>query len=335
MAAIGAGMAWKNLHMPAYKRLADKFTISAVCDRDIGKAQEAAKDVGLPGERVFTDYEAMFAKLNGEIEAVDIMTPIGLNYEMVKDVLARGKDVIAEKPFAGTPKGAADLIKVCQKSKVKILIAENFRYTEENRLIKKLIDDREIGNVAYFIDNNVTDFPSAMLGSGYSAVDWRQHPDFEGGIFLDSGVHHVARHHFLFGAAQRVHAYGRHAEVDFCPFSCINALISYDVQVVGHYAFFCIARETQSPPVGFRIFGTHGEIFLESADCGYVNMSLKSGEHRAIPYKPGEGYYNELCNFYDAVRNNAEIISTPEKTHEDMKLIFEILKSAKQHAQPE
>ena len=333
MAAIGAGMAWKNLHMPAYRRLADEFRIIAVCDRDIEKAREAAEEVRLPQDRVFTDYAEMFRALGDDIEAVDIMTPIGLNYEMVKDVLAMGKDVVAEKPFAGTPEGADDLIKICRKAKVKILIAENYRYTEENRLIKKIIDERQIGNVAYFIDNNVIDFPSAMLCAGYEAVDWRQHPDFEGGIFLDSGVHHVARHHFLFGEALKVHAYGRRAEIDFCPFSCINALISYADQIMGHYTFFCIARETQSPQVGFRIFGTHGEIFLENADCGFVNMSLKSGEHHAIPYKPGEGYYNELLNFHDAVKNGAEIVSTPEKTHEDMKLIFSILKSAKKHAQ--
>jgi predicted dehydrogenase len=166
-----------------------------------------------------------------------------------------------------------------------------------------------------------------MLQPEFASTEWRQHPDFKGGIFLDSAVHHISRHRFLFGNVENVFAHGRSAEVDFSPYSCINAILRFDDQIIGHYTFYCISRETQAPLVGLRIFGTNGEIYLESKNCGFVNFTTKDGEHQAIPYKPNEGYFNELLNFYEAVQNNTSIISTPEKGLGDMQVIFDILRS--------
>jgi predicted dehydrogenase len=220
------------------------------------------------------------------------------------------------------------------------MVAENYRYDEENVLIKQLIDDHRIGNPVYFIDNHVTEFQREMVGGGFARADWRQHPDFEGGVLLDTGVHHIARQRFLFGDVQSVYASGRPTQVDFTPYSCVNALITFRQNaefdrtnivratvLSGHYSFFMLGRETQSPPVGLRIFGTNGEIYLEDRACGFVNVSYKDGCHEAIAYTPDQGYYHELVNFHGALRRGEAIVSTPEKELGDMEVIFALLKS--------
>ncbi|MDR3240264.1 MAG: Gfo/Idh/MocA family oxidoreductase [Clostridiales bacterium] len=320
---IGAGMAWEKLHYPAFERLKDKYTIAAVCDRQMEKARAAASAVGLGQDKAFDSYMKMINTV--EMDAVDILVPIEQTHEVAKDVIDLGKHIILEKPFAATINGAKELLKLGKK--IKILLAENFRYEESHKIIKDLIDKKAIGNVVYFIDNHVKEFQEEMLGPSFASTEWRQHPDFKGGVFLDDAVHHMARHRFFFGNLEDVYARGRHTDADFCPYSCITALLSFDNQIAGHYTYYCIAKETQTPMVGLRIFGTDGEIFLESKECGFVNYTTKEGECQAIPYKPGEGYYNELINFYEAVVTDTPILSTPEKGLGDMQAVFDILKS--------
>lgn len=321
----GLGMAWERLHMPAFKRLQDKFEITAVCDRDINTAKNAAHLLGINEGQAYENYNDMLK--NGGIEAVDIMLPIQENFEAAKAALESGVHLVAEKPFAATVEGAKELTKLTKKKGLKVLVAENIRYDEESLLLKSIIDEKKIGNVAYFIDNHVCEFQAEMLTDSFVAAEWRKNPEFTGGAFLDSAVHYIARMRFLFGDVLSVFAAGRPSEVDFSPYSCVTAMLSFKDHISGFLSHFLIARETQAPLVGLRIFGTSGEIYLEDKDCAFVNVSYKSGHHEAIPYKPGEGYFRELENFFGAVRENREITSTPEKELGDIQVVFDILDS--------
>ena len=320
---VGAGMAWEKLHWPAFQRLKDHFTIAAVCDRDINKARQAANQAGLGNDKAFDSYQKMLNTV--DMEAVDIIVPIDQTFEVAKDIIGHNKHLIVEKPVAATLAGAKEIIKLGKK--LKIMVAENYRYDEENKIIKDLIKERAIGNVVYFIDNNIQEFQLKMHGSDFASTEWRQHPDFRGGIFLDSAVHHIARHRFFFGDAESVYATGRSTSAEFSPYSSINALLRFGNQISGHYTFFCIGKETQAPLVGLRIFGTDGEIYLEDKNCGFINYTRKNGEKQVISYKPNEGYFNELLNFYEAVKNDTKITATPEKGLGDVQVIFAILDS--------
>lgn len=322
---IGVGMAWERLHFPAMQRLKDKFEIVAVCDKDMERAQEVGKKLGLEGAAIYNDYGRMLQ--DEQIEAVDLMVPIPENYEAAKAVIESNKNLIAEKPFASSIEGAKELIALVEKKESKVLVAENYRYDEENKIIKQLIEDKKIGDVVYFIDHNVTEFQKDMLKDTFASTEWRQHPDYKGGVFLDSAIHHIARHRFLFGNADCICAAGKSLDADFSAYSCINALITFDNQVSCQYTFYMTGKESEKPPIGLRIFGTEGEIYLEDKNCGSIHVSHKDGTQEDISYQPGEGYYHELENFYQAVRANGSIESTPEKELGDIQVIFDILES--------
>lgn len=326
---IGLGKAWEQLHAPAYAQLADKFKITAVCTHNQQKAQSTAHSLGLPTAAAFGDYNKMLAE--ADIEAVHTIVPIPENFECAKAAITHGKHIIAEKPLAATRAAAKELVALQKKTGITMLVAENSRYEEENIIIKNLLEERRIGNPVYFIDNHVTEFQKEMLDeTNFASTHWRKDADFKGGVFLDSGVHHAACHRFLFGGVRTLYAVGRPAEVDFAPYSALHAMLTFDSHVAGHYSFFIIGKETQHPAVGLRIFGTNGEIYLENKDCGYVNVSTKDGQYEAIPFTPKSGYAGELNNFYDALRNKKDIISTPEKALGDMEVIFGMLESAQE-----
>ena len=108
LGVIGTGFAWDRLHYPALKELSDKYEISAVCNKTIDKARGFAERIQLPSENIYGDYRELLKRT--DLDVVDLAVPISENYEIAREVLLAGKNLIAEKPFAASPKSARELI---------------------------------------------------------------------------------------------------------------------------------------------------------------------------------------------------------------------------------
>jgi len=320
LAVIGIGMAWDKLHQPALAQLGDCYEIVAMCDTEIEKARGAAAALNLPAEQIYSDHRQLLQQ--SDVEVVLTLVPISENFEVARDVILTGKDLIAEKPLAATLEGAKELIALKNQHGTKMLVAENFRYEEFCTVIKEIITSGQIGEVAYFILNTAAGFEQGMTGDSFSAKEWRQHPNFAGGIFLDGGVHDMALMRCLFGEAEEVKALGTAQSQDYCPWRNINAVIKFAGGVVGSYNFWSPHTELAEPPIGLRIFGSLGEIVLESKDCGVVRVYYRNGGCEQKNFTPNRGFYNELRGFYDG-----EIVSTPEKELGDMELVFKVVKA--------
>jgi len=93
---IGCGIAARNLHWPALQKLKDKFEITMVCNHSEPKARDFAEIVG--GVPYVLDYRKLLQ--SPAVEAVDIVLPIYLNYQVTGDALQAGKHTVVEKPLA-------------------------------------------------------------------------------------------------------------------------------------------------------------------------------------------------------------------------------------------
>ncbi len=321
-------MAFEKLHFPAYQELADKFQIVAICDSDIKKAENWREPLRLRPEDIYSDFHELMKR--DDLDAFDIMVPIELNYEVTEEVAQAGKPIICEKPLAPTKEQAEAARDLPKRFNIPIMIAENYRHNEEINIIRDLIRTNNIGTVYYFIQNRVVDFPSDMLKNKFPAREWRQHPEFLGGAFLDTGVHDLAALRHIFGAIDYVQAFGKKQKEDFAPYSVIQANLQFKSGITGHFTFFSAGKEMQRPLVGLRIFGTNGMIYLEERDCGTVNVAYNDGSNKQIPYQPQRGFYNELLNFYKAATGEETLSVTPEIEYGDAMTVFAILDSIKE-----
>lgn len=325
LGVIGTGMAWKRLHWPALQELQDKYEITALCNRTKSDALDFAREINLPDSKVYEDYNEMLKY--EELDAVDLLVPIQENYEAAVAVVKKNINLIAEKPLAGTIQGAEKLLDLHKKHPVLIMIAENYRYNEEINKIRELVNQNRIGEIVYFIFNQFVDFEEEMKKKTFAATEWRQYPTYPGGTFLDAGLHDLAALRHIFGEVKQVYAQGRKQKEDFSPYRIINTQITFKNGIIGHYSYYTDGKETQRPLIGFRIFGTNGEIYLEEKTCGVINVSYYDGHSEQIPYQPKQGYYNELLNFYNAMMGYEDISVTPEVEYGDVKMVFDILKS--------
>jgi predicted dehydrogenase len=326
---IGAGFAWERLHYPALEKLKDQFEIVAMSSLNRTDTENFAKKIDLDFKNVYPNYQEMLQR--DDLDAVDIVVPIEQNYEVSEQVAKAGKNFMCEKPLAQNMAEAQKYLQLKRKYGVQILIAENFRYDEEHNRIREIIGKGKIGEVVYFTLNNIFSFPQEMLKDTYAAKEWRQHPKYYGGAFLDGAVHDIAAIRHIFGEVESVQAFGKPQSADFSPFVSINTNILFKSGVIGQYTYFPSGVEAQKPRSGFRIYGTHGSIYLEDKHCGVINVFYNDQSIERVGFTPGQGFYNEFMNFYQSLNGNEEISVTPEVEYGDAKMIFDILRSVNNH----
>lgn len=326
---IGTGMAFERLHYPAYERLSDVYEIGALCDQDAGKLADWGQRLRLGAESLYTDWRKMVAR--DDLDVIDIMVPIELNYaiteRVARELAGKRKAIICEKPLAGTFKEALSARELAQRYSVLIMIAENYRYSEEMNIIRDLVVSRRVGDPVYFIYNRTVDFPSDMWKDDFAAREWRQYPEFPGGAIADMAVHDLAAMRHIFGAIDRLQAFGRPQDAEFSPYSVIVVNMLFASGMIGQFSFFCSGKEMQRPLVGFRIFGTEGMIYLEDRNSGVINVAYNDRRSEQIPYDPQKAYYNELLNLANALRGKEPVSVPPEMEYGDLKTVRDILKS--------
>ncbi|BAS26549.1 Gfo/Idh/MocA family protein [Limnochorda pilosa] len=329
---VGTGMAFEKLHLPAYRKLQDRFEITALCDADRFKAERWAGNLGLAASAVEDDAVALARR--PDVDVVDIMVPIEANYpvtEAVASVIAgTRKAILAEKPLAATPDQLDGARTLAQRFDVPILVAENYRYSEEMDRIRDLVRQERVGPAVYFIQNRVSDFPARMWANHFAGRDWRQHPDFPGGQILDTALHDLAGLRHVFGPIHQVQAFGVPQDDDFSPYAVLQANLLFTSGLTGHFTFFGAGKETQRPLIGLRIFGTHGEIFLEERWAGTINVAHYDGTSEQIPYEPAKGYTNELLNLHKALTGQEAISVPPELEVGDVATVFALIRSARE-----
>ena len=81
--------------------------------------------------------------------AVIIATPIYNHFEVAKKALLAGKDVLIEKPITATLEEARELEKIHASSSQILMVGHIFRYNPAVDYVKKLLLNREIGNIRF------------------------------------------------------------------------------------------------------------------------------------------------------------------------------------------
>jgi predicted dehydrogenase len=323
---IGTGLAWERLHYPAYQELSDRYQIGALCDVDRSRAEEWGQRLGLDTDRdVFTDCQAMIER--DDLQVFDIMVPIIRNHPVAEMVSQARKAIILEKPMGATLEQAIGTRELEERYHVPLLIAENFRYSEEFNILRDLVRTEKVGEPVFFLYHSTSCFPCAMTKDTFSATEWRQHPAYPGGDILDAAIHDLAGIRHVFGAIKHLQAFGVPQKDDFSPYAAVTTNLYFANVTIGQFSYYPAGQEPQKPTVGFRIFGTRGMIYLENTNCGMINIFYNDGGHEIIPFRPMRGYYNELVNFHNAMMGQEAIAVTPDMELGDIRTVYAILQS--------
>ena len=97
IALIGAGNVAQNVHLPILKKLPN-VDLVAVCDQNKSHARAIAQKFNIPNVCKTVDE---LLDIPG-IQAIDICATTDAHAEIALACMARGKDILVEKPLART-----------------------------------------------------------------------------------------------------------------------------------------------------------------------------------------------------------------------------------------
>ena len=185
------------LHRIAAK-MHDKYDIvGGVFSRDMSSNTQFAKKIGIDSSRIYSDCQNMIQnelKLPEEerIQAVSILTPNFLHYNMAKSLLENGFHVICEKPLTTSYDQAKELRSLVEKTG--LIFAVTYTYTgyPTIRKIREMISQGAIGEVQKVDAQYYQGWINPIIHSSETRMDtWRLDPKKSGASCCigDIGTH--------------------------------------------------------------------------------------------------------------------------------------------------
>ncbi len=191
---IGAGY-FAGFQAEAWQRIAGVH-IAAVADSFVAKAEPFAAQWQIP--QVYADTEVMLRAERPDF--VDIVTRPDTHLALTTLAAAYGAHVICQKPMAPTWKECEQMIAVCRRAGVRLLIHENWRWQPWYREVKRLLDADRLGRLFHL------GFHS-RLGDGRGADAYPAQPYFREMprlLIYETAVHFLDTFRYLAGEIELI-----------------------------------------------------------------------------------------------------------------------------------
>jgi len=172
-------------HVRTYAKLKDAKLV-AVVDID-PKAAALAQEYGIP---FVSDYRELLGK--DQVDAVSIVVPTPLHHRIGLDFIKKGVHCLIEKPIASEVDEAEELIAEAERQGVVFTVGHIERFNPMIQKLKKLIDNKEIGEITSIITRRVGGFPTVEPKTD---------------VIVDLAVHDIDIISYLLGR-QPKHIYG-------------------------------------------------------------------------------------------------------------------------------
>ena len=190
---IGFGMASRVFHAPLLSSV-EGLELAAVMERTSNKAVQR-----YPGITVYRSLESMLA--DESLGLLVVATPNGTHFELAKQTLNAGKNVVVDKPMTVTSAEAAELIALANKHKVLLAPFHNRRWDSEFQTVKKLLHEGSLGRLVA-CESRLDRWRPMPLTERL----WKESTNSGGGTLLDLGPHLADQALALFGKPQAVSA---------------------------------------------------------------------------------------------------------------------------------
>lgn len=145
IALVGYGYWGPNVARNLYKN--KNYDFAYICEKKKDRL-ELAKTVYAESVTYEQDYDVIID--DDSVDAIALAVETSSHYELAKKALLNGKHVYVEKPFTDSLEDAVELRNLAQEKGLKIHVDHIMVYHSIIKLIKKIIDTGELGDIMYF-----------------------------------------------------------------------------------------------------------------------------------------------------------------------------------------
>ncbi len=322
---VGLGF-FGNIHLEGWSRVRGA-EIVAVVDRDEEKAGKVAARYDV---RPYVDPASAIEREKPDF--VDIATRPDSHLPIASIAASGGCHVLCQKPMAPTWRESAEIVRVCRKHGVRLMINENWRWQPWYREIKRLIESDAIGDVVTI--TIVRHDPDALYETPFP--DQPYFVDMERFLLMESVIHPIDVVRFLGGRIDEV----------FCDMRRVSGVTKGEDNVYVHlnlegnvwgmiYWTRCSEGDLEEPICDYaRIEGKKGFIRLDRDGRITVKPLFKPASQHNYEI-PDVGYRGDSCraalqHFVDRMISGEEFETEGEDyLNQVMRTIFAGYESAR------
>lgn len=185
---IGYGMAGHLFHAPFISAIQglQLATIRETKDHNIATIKKR-----YPGTTIVSDTKKILDDDN--IDLVVIASPNLTHFQLAKEALTAGKNVVVDKPFTVRSSEADELIKLAAKQNKLLTVFQSRRWDSDFKTIKKVIDSGLLGTLAEY-EAHYDRFRNSLRPD-----TWKEDGALGTGVLYDLGSHLIDQALALFG----------------------------------------------------------------------------------------------------------------------------------------
>ena len=297
-------------------RSVPEVTVAAIAARDQARAQRFARKHRIP--RVHATYDDLIA--DPEIDAIFNPLPNGLHCVWTIRALEAGKHVLCEKPFAANAAEAEQMAAAATRSGRVLMEAFHYRYHPLAARMIELVRGGTLGRVQHIETTMCVPLP--LPGN----IRYRY--DLAGGATMDTGAYcvHMLRH--LAGdepAVTRAEARLSSPGVD----RWMTADFTFADGRTGRMT--CALFSSTLLKITARVVGDRGELRVWNPVLPqlYHRLAVRTGDGTRVERVPGRPTYeHQLRAFADSVLNGAAVLTPPQDSIANMRVIDGIYQKA-------
>ena len=280
-----------NEKVLAGARESELVEVEAVASRDQARAEEYAREHGIPGAH--GSYEELLA--DPELDAVYISLPNSLHVDWSIKALEAGKHVLCEKPLSRRPDDVERAFDVANRTGLLLTEAFMYRHNPQTARLQELVAGGAIGQlraVRAAFSFTLSDPGNIRLSS-----------DLDGGALMDVGCYCVSGSRLLAGEPERV-------------FGVASTESGVDVVFAGTMSFpgDVVAQFDCGLTLPLRdeleVVGAEGSIFLDDPwHCRKPVIELRRGDDiEEVALEPVNSYRLELENLARAIQGQGQLL---------------------------
>lgn len=286
------------------------------------KQLESARKLGIPSDRLATDYK----KLMGVVDGVVIATPAQSHFTLTREFLEAGKDVFVEKPLALSNEEAKQLAQLADNQRRILQVGHILRFDPATLWLRDAIQNGDFGRIN-------------MIRGHFGGF---KRPRSDSGVMFADGVHFMDLFNFILGAmpksAQAIHHdfMGRGMDdVSFVsleyetPFGRTWATVENDYFIPGKFRQIIICGDQMSAICDYNVAQYKIKTFANRHECTGTDFKATEGIVRQIETPPEEPLLGELRAFIDSMRTRARPRADGWAGYDSIRVLNAALESVK------
>jgi len=314
---LGLGR-WGANHLRNLNNLPIELYVAEVGEKQL----EPARKLGIPAERMTTNYKDFIAK----IDAVVVVTPAQLHFPQCQEFLEAGKDVFVEKPLTLANEEARQLAELAARRQRILQVGHILRFDPASLWLRDAIQNGEFGRVN-------------MIRGHFGGF---KRPRNDSGVMFADGIHFADLYNFLLGAQPKSVTAIHH---DFMGRGMDDvSFVSLEYETAAGKTWATVENDYFIPGK-FREVIICGDRMSAICDYNVAQYKIKTYENKHVPdgkdFKgiegavkqiecpPEEPLQAELRAFLESIKTRATPIADAWSGYEAVRVMNAALESAK------